>query len=211
MIYPGRCHVVSANAWVDQSLKVLKHVTGADLSINVDDQYDDICYVTPVNRVKDKKKVERERVEEESKQMNAAKRSAESAKRKQDQDEEWEVLRKKIRLERLKARNDLNSGVDRQEVTVKPTATPRSASQVKKASIRIKLSLKNIAPITVVTTTDESNSDNYDSNSDDDSSETDNYDSANDEESESHDQESDIEESESDADESESPTMSDKM
>jgi len=161
LIYGGKCRVVSADAWIDQSLKVLKLVTGAKLSIN-DDERNNVCYVTPSNRARH------------------AKNAAEKAKKRRAAAEEMTAWRKRIRLA---PNNDLSFSVN----DLSTITTPRSASPVKKAPVRIKLSLKK----PIVATPDDSDDDKSDS--DDDESDSD------DDESDSDDDESDSDDDESDS------------
>ena len=79
LIFCGKCRVVSADAWIDQSLKVLKLVTGAELSIN-DDERNNVCYVTPSNRARHAKIAAEEAADE------AKKAAAAEAKRIKDED-----------------------------------------------------------------------------------------------------------------------------
>ena len=137
LIYLGRCKVLSADAWIDQSLKVLKLVTGAELSID-DDERSNVCFVSPTNRA----------------------RHANSVAKKAAADEEMKAIRKRIRLA---PNNDLSNIIN------SDATTPRSTSPVKKAPVRIKLSLKR----PIVATPDESDSDDDESDSDDDESDTD--------------------------------------
>jgi len=73
LIYLGRCKVLSADAWIDQSLKVLKLVTGAELSID-DDERANVCFVNPTNR--------KRHAESVAKKAAVHKRHAESVARK---------------------------------------------------------------------------------------------------------------------------------
>ena len=97
-------------------MKVLKLVTGAELSINDDDRYN-VCFVTPSNRIKH------------------ANKAADAEKRellKRVQSEEMKAWRKWIRLAK---NNDLST-------IVNDVVTPRSESPAKKTPVWIKLSLK---------------------------------------------------------------------
>jgi hypothetical protein len=165
LIYLGRCKVVSADAWIDQSLKVLKLVTGVELSID-DDERNNVCFVNPSNRKRHAKRVAKKAAAAEAKRIKDAKKAAmkaaaaeaaaeakrikdeDKAKRRSVQAEEIKALRKRIRLA---PNNDLSFSVNLSTIT-----TPRSTSPAKKTPVRIKFSL----PKTIVTTPDESDSDN---------------------------------------------------
>jgi hypothetical protein len=220
LIYPGKCRVVEADAWIDQSLKVLKLVTGVELSID-DDERNDVCFVNPTNRKRHAKRVAKKAAAAEAKRIKDAKKAAaaeaaaeakrikdeDKAKRRSVQAEEIKALRKRIRLA---PNNDLSFSVNLSTIM-----TPRSTSPAKKTPVRIKFSL----PKTIVTTPDESDSDNDtdepdtdepDSNTDEpdpDDGETDSDDDepdSDDDESDSDDDESDSDTDESDSDDDES-------
>ena len=167
LIDDGNCRVVSADAWIDQSLKVLKLVTGVELSINDDDR-NDVCFVTPCNRIRHANSVAKKAAAAELKRPNDEKRKLS----KSVQAEEVKAWRKRIRLA---PNNDLSNIIN------SDATTPRSTSPVKKAPVRIKLSLRK----PIVATDDESDSDDDESDSDNDESDSD------DDESDSDDDESD--------------------